>query len=286
MFLGELWKFKTKSWNFWLVICRSWTPCFISRPPSRAPGAKEEDTVSFREHQDKVKYETVVKCIIQWLTQVRENLGICVTIFGIVMVAVIVTTIKIFLFDKETYPSLFYTPEELEAMKNRTVNNSVRCIYSCPALETTDDVWHLILPFQRDAANNTIFETWKRAEHQPLIKETRQSFNKRFFMQPFILIFSKEIRNIDTYFTFRIQVFIEILQGLGRRTILKDLRKCMWQEDQEWKATGNKCARFCETWIFVHKLSLSRENIAQYRCHPKYNDGKKLCFRKMHDKLW
>ena len=70
----------------------------------------------------------------------RENLGICLTIFGIVMVAVIVTTIKIFLFDKETYPSLFYTPEELEAMKNKTVNNSSRCIYSCTALETTDDV--------------------------------------------------------------------------------------------------------------------------------------------------
>ena len=65
----------------------------------------EEDTVSFREHQDKV----------------RENLGICVTIFGIIMVAVIVTTLKIIFFDKETYPSVFFTPEEIMAMKNKTV---------------------------------------------------------------------------------------------------------------------------------------------------------------------
>ena len=65
----------------------------------------EEDTVSFREHQDKV----------------RENLGICVTIFGIIMVAVIVTTLKIIFFDKETYPSVFFTPEEIIAMKNKTV---------------------------------------------------------------------------------------------------------------------------------------------------------------------
>ena len=65
----------------------------------------EEDTASFQEHEDKVK----------------ENIGICVTIFGIIMVAVVVTTIKIFLFDKETYPSIFYTPEELEAMRNGTV---------------------------------------------------------------------------------------------------------------------------------------------------------------------
>ena len=67
----------------------------------------EEDTVSFREHQDKV----------------RENLGICITIFGIVFVAVVVTTIKIIMFDKETYPSVFYTPEEILAMKN---NSTVR----------------------------------------------------------------------------------------------------------------------------------------------------------------
>ena len=67
----------------------------------------EEDTVSFREHQDKV----------------RENLGICVTIFGIIMVAVIVTTLKIIFFDKETYPSVFFTQaqEEIMAMKNKTV---------------------------------------------------------------------------------------------------------------------------------------------------------------------
>ena len=37
---------------------------------------------------------------------------------GIVMVAILVTTIKIILFDKETYPSLFYTKEEINAMKN------------------------------------------------------------------------------------------------------------------------------------------------------------------------
>ena len=65
----------------------------------------EEDTASFQEHQDKVK----------------ENIGICVTIFGIILVAVVVTTIKIFLFDKETYPSIFYTPEEIQAMRNKTV---------------------------------------------------------------------------------------------------------------------------------------------------------------------
>ena len=69
----------------------------------------EEDTVSFREHQDKV----------------RENLGICITIFGIILVAVVVTTIKIILFDKETYPSIFYTPEEILAMKNSTVSVNI-----------------------------------------------------------------------------------------------------------------------------------------------------------------
>ena len=65
----------------------------------------EEDTASFQEHQDKVK----------------ENIGICLTILFIILVAVVVTTIKIFLFDKETYPSIFYTPEEIQAMRNRTV---------------------------------------------------------------------------------------------------------------------------------------------------------------------
>ena len=73
----------------------------------------EEDTVSFREHQDKV----------------RENLGICVTIFGIIMVAVIVTTLKIIFFDKETYPSVFFTPEEIMAMKNKTVGLGFHFIY-------------------------------------------------------------------------------------------------------------------------------------------------------------
>ena len=94
----------------------------------------EEDTVSFREHQDKV----------------RENLGICITIFGIVFVAVVVTTIKIIMFDKETYPSVFYTPEEILAMKN---NSTVSCysIFLSSLIELltenqhdTSSFWHSV----------------------------------------------------------------------------------------------------------------------------------------------
>ena len=67
---------------------------------------EEEDSVSYQEHEDKVK----------------ENIGICITISGIILVAVVVTTIKIMLFDKETYPSVFYSPEELQALRNKTVS--------------------------------------------------------------------------------------------------------------------------------------------------------------------
>jgi len=62
----------------------------------------EEESASFIEEENKIK----------------ENLGICVTITGIVLFAVLITTIKIFLYDKEAYPSIFYSKEELDAMKN------------------------------------------------------------------------------------------------------------------------------------------------------------------------
>ena len=126
--------------------------------------------------------ETVVKCIIQWLTQVRENLGICLTIFGIVMVAVIVTTIKIFLFDKETYPSLFYTPEELEAMKNKTVNNSSRCIYSCTALETTDDVWHFNFTISEPRSQQHYFWNMKKSWTSTFNQRDKTKLQQKIFM--------------------------------------------------------------------------------------------------------
>ena len=129
--------------------------------------------------------QTVVKCIIQWLTQVRENLGICLTIFGIVMVAVIVTTIKIFLFDKETYPSLFYTPEELEAMKNRTVNNSVRCIYSCPALETTDDVWHFNFTISERRSQQHYFWNMKKSWTSTFNQRDKTKIQQKIFYVAF-----------------------------------------------------------------------------------------------------
>ena len=60
----------------------------------------QEDSASLREEENKIK----------------ENLGICITITGIVMVAIIITTIKIILYDKDVYPSVFYSQEEIDAM--------------------------------------------------------------------------------------------------------------------------------------------------------------------------
>ena len=53
------------------------------------------------------------------------QLGICITIGFIIFVAVVVTTLKIIFFDKETYPGVFgITKQELEAMKNINVRLS------------------------------------------------------------------------------------------------------------------------------------------------------------------
>ena len=50
------------------------------------------------------------------------QLGICITIGFIIFVAVVVTTLKIILYDRETYPGVFgITKQELEAMKNINV---------------------------------------------------------------------------------------------------------------------------------------------------------------------
>ena len=62
----------------------------------------QEDSASLREEENKIK----------------ENLGICITITGIVLVAIIITTIKIILYDKDVYPSVFYSQEEIDAMNN------------------------------------------------------------------------------------------------------------------------------------------------------------------------
>ena len=48
----------------------------------------------------------------------KENLSICITIVCIVMVAIIITNLKIILYDKNVYPSVFYSQEEMAAMKN------------------------------------------------------------------------------------------------------------------------------------------------------------------------
>ena len=159
-------------------MLRSWTPCFISRPPSRTPGAKEEDTVSFREHQDKVRGELWWNKFTQCLTQVRENLGICLTIFGIVMVAVIVTTIKIFFFDKDTYPSLFYTPEEIEAMTNKTVNN----LAAYQELYWAISIWCLTFQFDhfRETEPTTLFSKHEKELNIYLLLLKETNFNKTF----------------------------------------------------------------------------------------------------------
>ena len=62
----------------------------------------QEDSASLREEENKIK----------------ENLGICITITGIVMVAIIVTTIKIILYDKDVYPTVFYSQDEIDSMNN------------------------------------------------------------------------------------------------------------------------------------------------------------------------
>jgi hypothetical protein len=51
--------------------------------------------------------------------KIMENLGICTTITGIVKVAIIITTIKIILHDKDVYPSVFYSQDEMDASNNQ-----------------------------------------------------------------------------------------------------------------------------------------------------------------------
>ena len=62
---------------------------------------------------------------IEHETKVKENLGICITICFIIFVAVFVTTLKIIFFDKETYPGIFQTRQELEAIKNINVGSLI-----------------------------------------------------------------------------------------------------------------------------------------------------------------
>ena len=111
--------------------------------------SQQEDTVSFIEHENKVKENLgKIKQIREILIQseiylfnlynlnmhfciIEENvnlfllaiqLGICITIGFIIFVAVVVTTLKIILYDRETYPGVFgITKQELEGMKNINV---------------------------------------------------------------------------------------------------------------------------------------------------------------------
>ena len=62
----------------------------------------EEDSASLREQENKIK----------------ENLSICITITLIVMLAILITSIKIIIYDKDVYPSVFYTQEEIDARNN------------------------------------------------------------------------------------------------------------------------------------------------------------------------
>ena len=49
------------------------------------------------------------------VNKTKENIDICITITAIVMVAILVTSLKIIFYDKDVYPSLFASQEDSDS---------------------------------------------------------------------------------------------------------------------------------------------------------------------------